>query len=307
MYSYSGSVRPGGSSATGYSFSRNRSVCVRFLYNNCPHSDMTCPYSHNKDDAVLCQAWKGGLCHLNRCFGRHYYLEKDRVPHRREPLRELTTNTEFSSPLVVKVKTLTEKHRREEVDLETGRRRSWVEMENKELIDITGEASPVPPPKKAKGVDENGALIKKKVAEEEAMKKKMVEEEAMKKKVAEEEAMKRKVAKEEQMNKKVAEEEQMKKKVAEEEAMTKKVAEAMKKKIIESNERIRGEVGKKNGNKCSGCGREFKGERGVKAHLSHPWNKCGKSSTNAPQDGLPAASANAELDGTVYVISDDES
>ena len=39
----------------------------------------------------------------------------------------------------MKVKTLTEKHRRVEVDLETGKRRSWIETENKELIDITGE------------------------------------------------------------------------------------------------------------------------------------------------------------------------
>jgi len=56
--------------------------------------------------------------------------------------------TEFDSPLVVKVKNVVETHRREEVDLETGRRRSWIETENKELIDITGDDSPVQAPTK---------------------------------------------------------------------------------------------------------------------------------------------------------------
>ena len=49
----------------------------------------------------------------------------------------------FSSPLVVKTKTVTESRRKEEVDLETGRKRSWIEDTSRDLIDITGQPSPV--------------------------------------------------------------------------------------------------------------------------------------------------------------------
>ena len=75
-------------------------------------------------------------------------MERDATPVRSTPLLEVSGNSTFSSPLVVKVKMLTEEHRREEVDLETGKRRSWIETQNKELIDITGEVSPVVSPRK---------------------------------------------------------------------------------------------------------------------------------------------------------------
>merc|ERR1719203_2147769 len=74
---------------------------------------------------------------------------------------------EFNSPLVVKVKNVVEEHRRVEVDLETGRRRSWVEVENKELIDITGEDSPVPAPVKKLDVKKDKGAKKKINLEEE--------------------------------------------------------------------------------------------------------------------------------------------
>ena len=82
-------VGAGASTATGYTLSRSTSVCVRFRQNNCPYSAVACPYSHNKDDALLCQAWKRGLCFHNQCSGRHYYLGKNRAPPRRDPLREV--------------------------------------------------------------------------------------------------------------------------------------------------------------------------------------------------------------------------
>jgi len=129
-----------------FNLSRPKTVCARFVMNFCTNSAMSCPYgSHNKDDAALCLAWTRGLCDKNLCMGRHFYLERDAVPARRIPLQQVTqasSNSAFSSPLVVKVKTLTETHRRVEVDLETGNRRSWIETENKELIDITGEDTP---------------------------------------------------------------------------------------------------------------------------------------------------------------------
>ena len=46
---------------------------------------------------------------------------------------------EFSSPLVLKVRREVARERMEEVDLETGRRRSWVESREFEVLDLTGE------------------------------------------------------------------------------------------------------------------------------------------------------------------------
>ena len=48
---------------------------------------------------------------------------------------------EFSSPLVLKVRREVARERREEFDLETGRRRSWVESREFEVLDLTGEIS----------------------------------------------------------------------------------------------------------------------------------------------------------------------
>ena len=48
---------------------------------------------------------------------------------------------EFSSPLILKVRREVARERREEVDLETGRRRSWVETREFEVMDLTGEKS----------------------------------------------------------------------------------------------------------------------------------------------------------------------
>ena len=45
---------------------------------------------------------------------------------------------EFSSPLVVKVRKEVAKERREEVDLDTGHRRSWVEEKEFTIYDLTG-------------------------------------------------------------------------------------------------------------------------------------------------------------------------
>jgi hypothetical protein len=61
----------------------------------------------------------------------------------------------FSSPYILKVRKQVAQHRREEVDVDTGARRSWVEEEELEVMDLTGEtptkaprrrlASPPPP------------------------------------------------------------------------------------------------------------------------------------------------------------------
>ena len=49
-----------------------------------------------------------------------------------------STSVLFSSPYVVKVMKEKESRRLEEVDLDTGRRRSWVETTEHDVIDLTG-------------------------------------------------------------------------------------------------------------------------------------------------------------------------
>ena len=46
---------------------------------------------------------------------------------------------EFSSPLVVKLRKEVAKERREEVDLETGQSRSWIESVEFDMLDLTGK------------------------------------------------------------------------------------------------------------------------------------------------------------------------
>jgi len=52
--------------------------------------------------------------------------------------------SDFSSPLVCRVRKETLQHRREEVDIETGKRRSWVEEEEREVMDLTGDTPAKP-------------------------------------------------------------------------------------------------------------------------------------------------------------------
>jgi len=129
-------------------------MCQRFLRGDCPFSALRCPYSHNKDQAPLCLRWKAGECTGamgNKCVYRHYYLERDARPAvtQRLALAEMEP-ANFSSPYQVKICKEKLVHRREEVDIETGRRRSWVEEEEREVYDLTGDTpvKPLPLPKR---------------------------------------------------------------------------------------------------------------------------------------------------------------
>ena len=85
----------------------------------------------------------------NCCPNRHFYLDGDRkvlqpptstsdtVTNQREAATE--EEFSFSSPLTVRVRKEVARERREELDLETGRRRSWVESREFEVLDLTGE------------------------------------------------------------------------------------------------------------------------------------------------------------------------
>ena len=52
--------------------------------------------------------------------------------------------SQFTSPYVVKMRKEKETRRLEEVDLDTGRRRSWVETTEHDVIDLTGETPTKP-------------------------------------------------------------------------------------------------------------------------------------------------------------------
>ena len=81
----------------------------------------------------------------NTCSNRHFYMDGDCQP--------VTTDTattsqreevSFSSPLTVRVRKEVARERREELDLETGARRSWVESREYEVLDLTGNLSTRP-------------------------------------------------------------------------------------------------------------------------------------------------------------------
>ena len=103
--------------------------------------------------------WKQGECigaTGNKCLYRHYYLERDSriVPAQRSALAEVDP-ANFSSPYQVKICKEKLTHRREEVDIETGRRRSWVEEEEREVFDLTGD-TPAKPMIKARSKSAHG-------------------------------------------------------------------------------------------------------------------------------------------------------
>ena len=62
------------------------------------------------------------------------------------PVNETNQLDDYSSPYRVKVVKEVSKQRKEEVDLETGKRKSWVETTEFEVLDLTGET----PVKKSK-------------------------------------------------------------------------------------------------------------------------------------------------------------
>ena len=132
-------------------------MCKNFIYGRCKYSTLECPYSHNKDNFPLCGSWQKGECTGmmgNLCIFRHYYTEQDaqkiQTMANKEKLDKvnncLIVRNDSDSPYRVKVVKETRKERREEVDLETGKRKSWIESMEFEVLDLTGET----PAKKAK-------------------------------------------------------------------------------------------------------------------------------------------------------------
>jgi len=136
-----------------------------------------CKFSHNKEDAPICKSWQNGFCiggRGNNCPLRHYYNDGDRPlaqSKRFQDSRVSKENVDFSSPYTVKVRKEVETQRMEEVDLDTGRRKSWVETKEFEVYDLTGETPARPkrsPLADKSNVVTNLARELKAVAEEDA-------------------------------------------------------------------------------------------------------------------------------------------
>jgi len=117
-----------------------------------------CNSKHRFEDAQpktplppICKSWQDGNCFAwgaGECNRRHYYTDDDEIlPQSRRFLDEndggssVHSMTRFSSPYSVCIKKEIVKKRNVEVDLETGRKKSWVETMEQEIVDLTGETS----------------------------------------------------------------------------------------------------------------------------------------------------------------------
>ena len=89
------------------------------------------------------RSWKNGSCiggRGNSCPLRHYYTERDGQVAEAKRFQDSGVSSDtvdFSSPYTVKVRHEVENLRREEVDLDTGSTRSWVETKEYEVFDLT--------------------------------------------------------------------------------------------------------------------------------------------------------------------------
>lgn len=126
----------------------SNTICQRFIYGRCPFSALACTHSHSKEHAPICRMWQKGFCigaTGNACRFRHYYNEMDgsvmqAARQAQRPAQECANQLEtYNSPYRVKVIKEVAKQRKEEVDLETGKRKSWVETTEFEVLDLTGD------------------------------------------------------------------------------------------------------------------------------------------------------------------------
>ena len=117
-----------------------------------------CKFSHNKDDAPICKLWQKGSCNRNNCPLRHYFNERDGSLAQSERFQDSGVskeNVDFTSPFIAKVRKMVESQRIEEVNLDTGRRRSRVATKDtKDMENAAGAKrkadSPLPGPGKGK-------------------------------------------------------------------------------------------------------------------------------------------------------------
>ena len=90
---------------------------------------------------TICKSWQEGICsRTGECNGRHFYTEDDEVLLQSKRFLDVEGGpsshgkTNYSSPYCVSIRKETITKRKVEIDLETGRKKSWVEsMEQAEM------------------------------------------------------------------------------------------------------------------------------------------------------------------------------
>jgi len=105
-------------------------------------------FSRSTENAPLCRDWTKGECG-ECCPLRHYYNESDLGTNEQLQVDDFpvtrveTEKTEYSSPRVNIIKEVSEQ-RKEEIDLETGKKRSWTERTEYEVFDLTSDVEDSP-------------------------------------------------------------------------------------------------------------------------------------------------------------------
>lgn len=104
--------------------------------------------SSSRQPRPLCKRWTQGQCTGRGCLDRHYYEDSDQSQRLATSPRDGGGENKviFTSPYHgFKVVKEVERIRREEVDLETGKRKSFVEEKEYEVLELRKERSPFAP------------------------------------------------------------------------------------------------------------------------------------------------------------------
>jgi len=105
----------------------------------------------NNQTTPLCDLWVSGDCAGARaavCAARHFYLDSDIGDGRRRKNKSGPDSVagkkvkrprrHFSSPYRARLVTEQVTVEREEIDIESGKKESWTEVQERELVDLTG-------------------------------------------------------------------------------------------------------------------------------------------------------------------------
>jgi len=141
-----------------------------------PDADITCPvfevsgicrspackfhhpsieeWNRKRATRPLCKMWTLGQCW--GCLDRHYYDETDqRLQATPRADGHVRAETGYSSPYMgYKIVQEVERIRREEIDLETGRKKSFTEVREYEVVDLTQQRTPLTPIGNTRGGNE---------------------------------------------------------------------------------------------------------------------------------------------------------
>jgi len=96
----------------------------------------------------LCSLWLRGECNGGRaavCRARHFYLDSDSDSHDRSRTRTRAGPAlqRFSSPYRTRIVTEQVQVQREAVNLESGQSQTWLELQEREVVDLTGRSGDI--------------------------------------------------------------------------------------------------------------------------------------------------------------------